>query len=161
MNSPNQQLISEIPLITSSPSENQIQELEDDNLVRTELAAVVERYVVDGAKYAGTGVCKKLLEMPRIREVVLRPGMSESGISTARSQNIEAVLGYTRGKVHIHQCQECKTQSKPFALCVVVDAIEKPQVERKKKVVAIASSSESAPSPSPSDPGPPLALSSI
>ena len=91
----------------------------DNDFVMTELAAVVERYVIDGATYARSAACKKLLEMPRLRQVTLRSGLQESTISTGRSQNMEAILGYTRGNILPQPCKECKT--KPFASCVVVE----------------------------------------
>ena len=91
----------------------------EDDFVITELAAVVERYVIDGATYACSAACKKLLEMPRLRQVTLKSGLQESTISTGRSQNMEAILGYTRGNILPQPCKECKT--KPFASCVVVE----------------------------------------
>ena len=92
---------------------------DDDDFIIIELAAVVERYVIDGATYARSAACKKLLEMPRLRQVTLRSGIQESTISTGRSQNMEAILGYTRGNILSQPCKECKT--KPFTSCVVVE----------------------------------------
>ena len=51
--------------------------------VITELAAVVERYAIDGAQYARSIIGKKLMNMARVRPVT---GLEESTISSGRSQ---------------------------------------------------------------------------
>ena len=45
--------------------------------------------------------------MKRQREIQLREGGSEESISTNRSQNIEALLGYSRGEVAEKACEQC------------------------------------------------------
>jgi hypothetical protein len=72
--------------------------------------------------YGRSSACKKLLAMPRIREVQLKEQWEEEDISLNRTQNIEAILGYSRGVVldGLNKCEECQGKGKPFAECVVV-----------------------------------------
>ena len=42
-------------------------------------------------------------------------------ISTNRAQNIEALLGYTRGEIVKEACEQCAASLKPFAHCVIVN----------------------------------------
>ena len=88
--------------------------------VTTELAAVVERYVNDGVQKSAA--CKKLVAMPRLRQLMLRSNILESSISLA---NVEAILAYTRGALltSTKSCKECKAQTKPFASCVIVEGM--------------------------------------
>ena len=53
----------------------------------------MERYVIDGIQTARSAICKKLVEMPRIREVRLKDHWVAENITTNRSQNVEALLG--------------------------------------------------------------------
>ena len=59
--------------------------------------------------------------MPRLREIRLREGVLEERISTSRPQNIEALLGYSRGEVAHQACDQCAASLKPFAHCVIVN----------------------------------------
>ena len=83
------------------------------------LKIIIKFYIYVGS-YARSGVCKQLLAMKRQREIQLREGVSEESISTNRSQNIEALLGYSRGEVAEKACEQCLALSKPFSCCVVV-----------------------------------------
>ena len=57
--------------------------------------------------------------MARLREVQLREGVLEEVITTNRPQNIEALLGYSRGDIAEESCEQCLASLKPFAYCVV------------------------------------------
>ena len=61
--------------------------------------------------------------MPRLREIRLREGVLEDGISTSRPQNNEALLGYSREEVaSAHQaCKQCAASLKLFAHYVIVN----------------------------------------
>ena len=96
-----------------------------DDGVETELAAVVERYVSDGLPYAKSATSRNLATLPRLRPLVLRSGLTEKAISTSRAHNVEAMLGYTRGRVLFgdQACQECINKTRPFACCVIMDGM--------------------------------------
>ena len=70
--------------------------------------------------YAKSGVAKQLLSMKRRTEIQLREGVLEESISTNRSQNIEALLGYSRGDIAEKACEQCLALIKPFSCCVIV-----------------------------------------
>ena len=50
----------------------------------------------------------------------MREGVCEDMISTNRVQNIEALLGYSRGEIAEESCEQCAALLKPFAYCVIV-----------------------------------------
>lgn len=72
---------------------------------------------------ARSGACRHLLSMPHLREVQLREGVLEEMITTNRPQNIEAILGYSRGNIAEEGCEQCIASLKPFAHCVVVSGL--------------------------------------
>ena len=91
--------------------------------IKTNLATIVERYVFDGAQQARSNACKKLVELEKLQEIAVRLDLTEKSLSTGRVQNIEAMLGYSRGRIMEEPCDECALGKRPFVRCVVVDGL--------------------------------------
>ena len=89
--------------------------------IETNLATIVKRYLFDGAQQARSNACKKLMETERLQEVAVRLDLTEKSLGTGRVQNIEAMLGYSRGKIVEEPCEECALGKRPFAKCVIVE----------------------------------------
>ena len=61
---------------------------------------------------------QRMIEMPRVRDVELRPGRQ---IKWSRVERREGVLGQTRGEIADPECYSCAIrQSGPFKSCVTV-----------------------------------------
>ena len=74
----------------------------------------------DGAQQARSNACKMLMEMERLQEVAVRLDLTEKSLGTGRVQNIEAMLGCSRGKIGEEPCEPCALSKRPYTKCVIM-----------------------------------------
>jgi hypothetical protein len=71
-------------------------------------------------KFITTASCKKLLELPGLKEIFLR---EKKELNLQRSANVEAVLAQSRGETEVEECKGCGEGGGPFTNCVTMEGM--------------------------------------